>query len=184
MVSKGETAWDIAQFYNVSLQNFLEINNLSENARIHPGDKLEIPSVSVHPASLPEGVPQSKNVDMDFDYYIVRSGDNLNGISKKLDVPVSQLKSLNKIRNSNRIKVGQQLKFRSIPLSKSNSVASVETEPENMSLKSRTYIVGKGDTLWDIAQANNTSIAEIKKINGMGKSNKIKPGQELIIPPG
>ncbi|MEL6821593.1 MAG: LysM peptidoglycan-binding domain-containing protein, partial [Calditrichota bacterium] len=45
-----------------------------------------------------------------------------------------------------------------------------------------THTVRRGDTLWDIAQAYNVSIADIKRWNGM-RSNKIKPGLVLKVRP-
>jgi len=179
-VSAGETAWDIAQYYDISLKELLRLNNLSRRGRIHPGDKLEIPSRPDQPSSV--SIEPNQSADKDFDYYVVRSGDNLTGISKKLNVTVNELKRYNGIRNKNRIKIGQKLKFKSIP----GNVEKPKIQDESKSQKTsgRTYIVKKGDTLWDIAHDYNTSIAEIKRLNGIGRGSKIKPGQQLIIPPG
>ena len=46
---------------------------------------------------------------------------------------------------------------------------------------SNTYIVKKGDTLWDIANKYNTSVDKIKSLNNL-KSNIIQIGQVLKIP--
>lgn len=45
----------------------------------------------------------------------------------------------------------------------------------------RSYTVRRGDTLWDIARAHNTTVASLKSANGM-RSPVIKPGQKLSIP--
>jgi hypothetical protein len=45
----------------------------------------------------------------------------------------------------------------------------------------RVYTVRRGDTLWDIARAHNTTVASLKNANGM-RSPVIKPGQKLSIP--
>ncbi|HUO85013.1 MAG TPA: DUF5715 family protein [Thermoanaerobaculia bacterium] len=45
----------------------------------------------------------------------------------------------------------------------------------------RTYRVGRGDTLWDIAQRFGTSVAVLKQANNL-RSGMIKPGQSLRIP--
>lgn len=47
--------------------------------------------------------------------------------------------------------------------------------------KSKTYIVKKGDTLYDIARKNKITVNKLKKANDLS-SNKIKPGQKLKIP--
>jgi hypothetical protein len=45
----------------------------------------------------------------------------------------------------------------------------------------KRYRVGRGDSLWTIAQRHGTSVASIKKYNGMS-SSRLKPGQMLSIP--
>jgi LysM repeat protein len=41
-VKKGESPWDIAALYNVSVEDLLRWNNLTKRARIFPGDQLTI----------------------------------------------------------------------------------------------------------------------------------------------
>lgn len=48
------------------------------------------------------------------------------------------------------------------------------------SKSSNTYIVKKGDTLWDIAKKYNTTIAKLKELNNL-KSNTLQIGQILKI---
>ncbi|HKH47927.1 MAG TPA: DUF5715 family protein [Thermoanaerobaculia bacterium] len=45
----------------------------------------------------------------------------------------------------------------------------------------KRYRVGRGDSLWTIAQRHGTSVASLKKVNGMS-SSRLKPGQVLSIP--
>lgn len=44
-----------------------------------------------------------------------------------------------------------------------------------------TYRVGRGDSLWTIAQKHRTSVTSIKRYNGIS-SSRLKPGQVLKIP--
>ena len=45
----------------------------------------------------------------------------------------------------------------------------------------KRYRVGRGDSLWTIARRHNTSVASLKKVNGIS-SSRLKPGQVLEIP--
>ena len=45
----------------------------------------------------------------------------------------------------------------------------------------KRYRVGRGDSLWTIAQHHGTSVASLKRANGMS-SSRLKPGQTLTIP--
>lgn len=46
---------------------------------------------------------------------------------------------------------------------------------------SKKYKVGRGDSLWSIAQRHRTSVTSLKRANGM-RSSRLKPGQMLAIP--
>jgi LysM repeat protein len=45
----------------------------------------------------------------------------------------------------------------------------------------RKYRVGRGDSLWTIAQRHGTSVASLKRANGI-RTSRLKPGQVLDIP--
>jgi LysM repeat protein len=45
----------------------------------------------------------------------------------------------------------------------------------------KQYRVGRGDSLWSIAQRHKTSVTSLKRANGM-RSTRLKPGQMLAIP--
>ncbi|WP_294405452.1 SPOCS domain-containing protein [uncultured Clostridium sp.] len=44
------------------------------------------------------------------------------------------------------------------------------------------YVVGEGDTLWELAKKFNTTVANLMKINGLEDSENIESGQKIIIP--
>jgi LysM repeat protein len=48
--------------------------------------------------------------------------------------------------------------------------------------RSKKYRVGRGDTLWRIAQRHGVSVSRIKQANGIRSSSRLKPGQVLAIP--
>ncbi len=56
----------------------------------------------------------------------------------------------------------------------------IKYTPKNVS-SSNYYVVKKGDTLWDIAVLNKTSVKAIKDLNNL-TSDTLKIGQQLIIP--
>ena len=100
--------------------------------------------------------------------YIVQKGDSLYQIAKKYNTTIEKIKTLNNL-TSNSLSIGQQLY---IPTS--------ETEQESTQSKN-TYIVQKGDSLYQIAKKFNTSVDELKKINNLNTST-LSIGQILNIP--
>lgn len=66
-----------------------------------------------------------------------------------------------------------------------NYVKDVIEGPEEAKDKKASvtiYVVGDGETLWDLAKKYNTTIGELERLNDLGDDIKINPGDKLIIP--
>ena len=98
--------------------------------------------------------------------YTVKAGDTLYGISNQFGVSVVELARLNNV-DANTLKVGQVLQ---IP-------GTLGTNPDNMFM----YTVKKGDSLYSIARAYNTSVNDIISLNNL-KSTSLSIGQVIRIP--
>ena len=117
----------------------------------------------------------------------VRSGQVLGTIAERYHVRVSDIRKWNNISGS-MIRVGQPLKIWLKPNSATgisyakSTPAKPQPKAKPIKLEGRqVHIVRSGDTLWDIANKyEGLTIAKIKSLNQM-KTNKIKPGQKLII---
>jgi membrane-bound lytic murein transglycosylase D len=112
----------------------------------------------------------------------VRSGDVLGKIAMQYHVRVADIKKWNNLR-SNTIRIGQRLNIWLLPHGyQATTQKPRKQEPQNVVINgSKFHVVQPGDTLWDISRLyQNVSIKQIKKLNDL-KSNKIKPGQKLMI---
>ena len=99
------------------------------------------------------------------DTYIVQKGDSLYSIAKRFNVGVKEIKEANNL-TSNLISIGQSLIIPGVAPSDQTNV---------------TYVVQKGDSLWSIANANNTTVDELVNLNDL-VTNNIYVGQILQIP--
>jgi len=111
------------------------------------------------------GVPYTPPEGITTNTYVVQKGDSLYSIANKLGTTVSELKKENNL-TSNTLQIGEVLR---IP------TKEIYEGEENV------YIVQKGDTLYSIAAANNTTVDELKKTNNL-TSNILSTGQLLKIP--
>lgn len=100
--------------------------------------------------------------------YIVKKGDSLYQIAKKYNTTTDELKKVNNL-TSNTLSIGQELK-----------VPTSETKPPEED-STNIYIVKKGDSLYQIAKKNNTTVEELKKINNL-TSNTLSIGQKINLP--
>ena len=111
------------------------------------------------------GVPYTPPGGITTNTYVVQKGDSLYSIANKLGTTVSELKKENNL-TTNTLQIGEVLR---IP------TKEIYEGEENV------YIVQKGDTLYSIAVANNTTVDELKRINNL-TSNILSTGQLLKIP--
>lgn len=156
--------------------------NLSQNTQPRPstgsggGSSKPRPSTSSRPST-----PSTTS-------YTVVKGDTLSGIASRYGTSVSAIRNANGLSSSNLIRVGQKLK---VPkgsgsvASRSGSTSSKPTSRPSSSSSSSSgggsYTVKSGDSLWEIARKNNTSVDKLKKANGLSSDN-LKIGQKLKIP--
>ena len=150
-VKSGDTLYSIAKKYNISVDELKELNNLKNN-NITVGQVLKIKS------NIPSEEVTGKN------YYIVKSGDTLYSIAKKYNTTVDEIKKLNNLKSDN-LSIGMELKIKEEP-SSTNYI---------------DYVVKSGDNLYSIAKKYNTTVDEIKKLNGL-TSNLLNIGMTLKIP--
>lgn len=99
--------------------------------------------------------------------YVVKRGDTLGAIAKKYGTTVTQLASLNGIKNVNKIYVGEKIKVSG-------------TDKATASTK-KYYTVKRGDTVSEIAAKYSTTIAKIKALNKLANVNRIYVGEKLRV---
>ena len=124
--------------------------------------------------------------------YTVVSGDTLTSIARKNGTDVATLKSANGLR-SDVLAVGQTL---NLPAAGTQNVVHNKTQKEtsqeaeyqydNPLLRNNEtyghYTVRKGDNLYALARDFFSSMAELQRLNRLGDSTLIYPGNELIVP--
>lgn len=111
------------------------------------------------------GVPYTPPEGTISNTYTVQRGDTLYSIANKLGTTVNELKRINNIED-NTLSIGQILR---VPME------SITDDEENI------YIVKKGDTLYQIALDNNTTVDEIKSLNNL-TNNTLMIGELLKLP--
>jgi membrane-bound lytic murein transglycosylase D len=126
-------------------------------------------------------IPTSDKIDYQVHY--VRRGETLSVIARKYNISLTKLVQANRIKNRNRLSVGQKLVIpapKNYASSTTKSTPSATTPPSSEYVK-RSYTVKKGDTLGQIAEEFNTSAKRIRHWNSLSYGQHIYPGQKLTI---
>jgi len=172
IVEKGDTLYSIARKYDVPVGELRTANKLDSKASIYIGQHIIIPTA------------EQKSLSTKDIFYIVKKGDTLFSISMKYKTTVDVLTSLNNLKSSSAIFVGQKLLVSKA--SETNQDTNItKTKPETKNTDSPetvvSYKVQKGDTLYSIALDNKTTVTELRKLNNLTTSSVIKIGQSLIV---
>ena len=159
-VKKGDTLYSISKNFGVPVETLIADNALSSNT-LRIGQNLKIRTVvtEIEECFGESYIPQSSTSAIS---YTVQKGDSLYQIAKKYNTTVDEIKKLNQL-TSNTLAIGQVLKI-----------------PSSSSSGGTTYVVKKGDSLYQIAKKYNTTVDEIKRKNHL-TSNTLSIGQTLIL---
>jgi peptidoglycan-N-acetylglucosamine deacetylase len=160
-VQPGDTLYKIAQNYNMTVSELMELNNLSTTT-LSVGQLL-ILSKEALPAPPSSG-----------ETYTVKPGDTLYRIAVNNNTTVQKLAEINNISNPAAISVGQVI------LLKEGAGEPPSTTPPS----GDTYTVKSGDTLYRIAVNNNTTVQKLAEINNISNPAAISVGQVIILKEG
>lgn len=159
-VKAGDTLWGIANDHDTTVNALKQNNHLSSDT-IYVGQVLSLGQTASTGSHSPTQSPTSNGT------YTVKSGDTLWSIANANDMTVAQLKQKNDLSNDT-IYVGQTLNVSSTKSASTTSTASA------------TYTVKSGDSLWQIASANGTTVNQLKALNNLS-SDLIYAGQQLKL---
>jgi len=199
VVKKGDALSLIAQLYGVRTADIRNWNDISYRSKIFPGQELSI-WVSPHRAENLRSInrmneSQKKSVsnkpsvrevkqNPDLFTHVVKKNETLGSIARKYGVTISDLRQWNSIKGTI-IYAGQRLRIEkeSEPetLARDTKPSTSVRQATSRSSAEIRHKVRKGETLWDISQSYEVSVASIKKQNNL-RSPLIKAGQILIIP--
>ncbi len=114
--------------------------------------------------------------------YKVEKGDTLYSISRKFQITVAELRAANNLTETDVLKAGQKLTIPSDDIATAAALNSkTESTASSSVVKTETYVVQKGDTLYSLAKKNNMKVDELLSLNGLDSNAVIKVGQKLKI---
>ncbi|WP_054635825.1 LysM peptidoglycan-binding domain-containing protein [Thalassobacillus sp. C254] len=106
--------------------------------------------------------------------YEVKPGDTLYSLAQQYGVTVEQIQNKNSMGTSTYIIAGEDILLPPEP------IEDAEAQEPSAEPDSAVYVVESGDTLYNIAQSEGTTVHALQANNDI-ESDVIFPGQELTI---
>ncbi|MHB9138711.1 MAG: LysM peptidoglycan-binding domain-containing protein [Victivallaceae bacterium] len=168
-VQSGDSLWKIAKKYGVSVQSLATANNLSPQKMLKIGQVLTVPGGSTVASYAPVEHKKTihkkkaakvtvkkedskkevanaddKNATVDSNTYVVKQGDSIWKIAKKLNVKGTDLAKENNITTRANLKVGQKLK---VPGAAKKAEAAPAVAPADATAESKKAETAADDIL-------------------------------------
>lgn len=191
-IVRGDTISGIAARYGLNTNTVLQLNGLSGNTIIYPGQQIKLSGSAAAPsAPAPAPSPAPSPASSSAASYTVVSGDTLSGIAARHGVALSDVFSWNGLNGRSIIYPGQKIKVGpgtnapapAAPAPAALAPASAPAAPAAPALANTgSYTIKSGDTLGGIASRLGVSLSSLLSANKLSMSTIIYPGQKLAIP--
>ena len=155
-IRPGDSWWSIANRFGMDMYQLAQLNGMSINNVIHPGQKIKVKG------TIKNGAKPVKNTNTGS--YLVKPGDSWWSIAAKYGLSMYALASRNGKTIYTVIHPGDKL----LTINGQTATAT------------RAYTVKRGDTLSAIACRLGVSVGYLAQVNHIRNANKIYVGQRLI----
>ncbi|MCC6453340.1 MAG: LysM peptidoglycan-binding domain-containing protein [Caldilineaceae bacterium] len=194
LIQPGESLSRIAEMYDLTMDELMEINGISDPDTIVIGQRLRLTPVIATEAAQPDAptpLPASSGNPIATlnRTYTVAAGDSVPYIALRFGVDESALRQINNLDGSTLLDLGQVLilpataqELHFAPVERETETDEEETESAAAEGSPR-YTVQAGDSLGHIAQDQGLSLAALMEANQISNPDAIYVGQELLIPP-
>lgn len=206
-VQKGETFYSISKKYNLTVQELLDINGLTDKAVLKAGDTLVVEKKQAAQTAVTQNATAS-SVTVKTEKYLVTKGDTLYSIARNHDTTVVELQKLNSLDNGAVLKVGQSIlvpaktaetsqvaKNNTTSETTGSSVAKTTEDPRSYDSKKKgdttlvwpvkaqevTYVTGKISGVSITASSKNEKVTAIRSGTVMSCSTYRGFGQVVFV---
>ncbi len=204
IIAGGDTLFELASRWGTSLDAVCEVNGIDPAATLRVGQAVYRPVLKKRNTSAVAAAEPARAVSLVSEArasqsrasqsaprpkqsarrasgtgtVVVRQGDTLYSLARAHDLSVANLRAFNNLGASTTLRVGQVLRL----TPPSVSVADAGNGPVSDAGGAKVTRVKRGDTLYSLARAHNTTVNVLAKLNGISAKAVLRPGQKLRLP--
>ncbi|MGL4401900.1 MAG: LysM peptidoglycan-binding domain-containing protein [Luteolibacter sp.] len=149
-----------------------------ENMKLRDGREATGPRIQRDLKPTPPPVAEAETSPQSPATYVVKSGDSIEGIARKVGTRATQLAKLNGLKSTAMIHPGQKLK---VP---GKTVAATQPTPATAPAPgtgTKSHTVRQGETFYSISKKHGINTATLVAANPTVKPSALRPGQVLRL---
>ena len=186
-VTEGQTLWDIARAYGVTVDDIMEANAMRPRdvRRMSKGRVLRIPGATEAAEVTRREVVSVEDLPEldDGAYHVLGDGETLWDLAATYDKSVDELMSRNEL-DDEAVRLLRPGKPLIIPGVKPSDIR--QAEPRERHAQGHRHTVSRGETIWDLARSFRVSVSQLMAANGLDQqaAANLREGARLWIPAG
>jgi membrane-bound lytic murein transglycosylase D len=177
-VRSGDTLSGIAAAHGTSVAALMRLNGMSRANRLRRGQLLHMPGFEPRPVAVAAAQPKAPTAPVETAaVYVVRPGDSLSAIARRVGVSESELLSLNQLTDRNFIYEGQELKVAASAATVARLPAATVTITE---VAPQSYIVVDADAQPEEQKVSEREIAQAQAAEPVSAAQAEALGPTLV----
>lgn len=180
-VLAGDTLAIIAMKNGVSWRDIAKWNQVDPSGTLFVGATLYL-----YDAKPQEVETSSKKVSSTPATYTVKPNDSLTGVAEQFNLSVAQLASYNNLTTTSNLLVGQKLNLKDVGQEKlsalNKTLAHSDTSKPEAKIKTKPYVVKRGEYLKAIADRYALSVQELADLTPGLEVGNLFVGQKINVP--
>jgi LysM repeat protein len=192
-VKKGDTIYSLATKYGIAERELLALNKLKDASRLKLGMVLRLPPRASNrtPGQLTSTKSAHSNQELEaplpegWKWHAVRPGESLSHIAARYRIDRRAIERANELRSGSPLHAGRKLKIPTVGFAahashqsqKPTKKAVIDPDADVLG-----YFVLKEDTIESVATQFATGTDTLRRLNQMGKRERLIPGRRIIVP--
>jgi len=188
-IKSGETLYTIAHVNHTTITEVRKENGLKKGETLKVGRVLTVPTDTYFPnkkiKQKTAHKTTKKKATPKMVKHSIKSGETLYTIAHANHTTIAEVQKINGLKKGETLKVGRVLRVPKNTYLRNKQLVQKNTykvAKKKSTLKLVKHSIKKGETLFTIARKHHTTIAEVRKSNGLKKGANLKIGRVLNVP--
>lgn len=191
VVQANDNLTSVASQFGLSVKQLADYNDLTVTSGLFVGQKLSLKDSGLTTAKKSTEKAAAKSSNIKTKSYVVKRGEYLKLIADRYALSNQELAELTSgLHAGSDLMIGQKINVpvntvnQDASTSEKNITVKVDSPKVETNIKTETYKVQRGDTLYSIASQSKISLSDLAELNKISTNSGVYVGQTIKVPAG